>query len=234
MACAFVVFVSVVTGFVDLAFTSDVSNATNNVDNSVLLASGSFTVKVVSHVCPNPHCELERESIRLFIPRHAGQYSQHNLGCEVGQNSYSFGYDPHVAVVGFGVQENAWYWRGPAATRYHQNPDNAGMQVIMKSGCSFELKSSVHDRGDPPDARRLLDVKANLQGGLCVVTLRRKPNPSLCVSGRGAKTCCGPCKYQPQLRLGQLGASLGFNSTAQLSALPPCCTKTRDGGTHTC
>jgi len=201
------------------------AEGTNN--GVVTAASTSFTVKVVSHVCPNRHCILEHKAIRLFIPRSGYSYSQHNLGCRGGRNTLTFRYDPRIHSVGFGVQENAWYWRGPRANAHLQNPDNAGMQVILAPGCRMRTSASVHDHGDPPDARRLLNVQAHNAGGVCVVDLYRKRNPSLCVSGSGRKKCCGPCAYQWQLGDAWLEANLS-------QYLPPCCRKERDGGSHTC
>uniref|UniRef100_A0A6U6RYM7 Altered inheritance of mitochondria protein 24, mitochondrial n=1 Tax=Zooxanthella nutricula TaxID=1333877 RepID=A0A6U6RYM7_9DINO len=167
-----------------------------------------FEVTVVSDVDTISLCQEETTPVSLFIGSGAGQVKLAAGG------KHTFTYDPADVAFwnGFGVQDNAWFWRGPEATQYEQNPDNAGMQVFVTPECSATTGPSIAG-GSVPDARQLITVSAAKQGTGCTITLARKQPHGLCLAGSGPKACCGPCSI--------------FHSDT-------CCTKEKDGSTQTC
>jgi len=181
----------------------------------VVAAENQVSVRVVSRVCPSAACPYETKAVSLFIGM-----TQVALGCQAGvDDSHSFTYDTRSInfALGFGVQDNGWYWRGYKAQASEQNPDNAGMQVFLNvADCSVRTSASIAG-GDVPDARRLLSVMGTrgAHGG-CEVVVERLSKPTLCVAGVGAKQCCPPC------------------SLPMFEGLATCCSKEADGGRTTC
>lgn len=186
------------------------ANATHLADELGQLAASGISVTVVSHVCPNEACHFETKPVTLFL---GSAYNQVNLGCG-GDNTHTFTYHPGQ-VGGFGVQENGWYWRGPAAKASEQNPDNAGMQVFVDADCAVRTGAGIAG-GAEVDARLLLKVSGRRRGGACEVVLERAAQPGLCLAGSGRKACCPPC------------------SVAYFAGSPNCCKAEVDGAQTTC
>lgn len=145
-------------------------------------AIADITLQVVNNAPNNKSCIYEADSISLFYPpgnqqkpMPAGSSATITVPKTFGQHN-------------FGVQDNGWYWRQDPSSG--QNPDNAGMQVIVSvsNNCSVTTAQSWAGAGTP-DARKILSVsgKPGVAPINCIITIS-KQSGGMCVT----KNCCGP------------------------------------------
>lgn len=145
-------------------------------------AIANLTVQVINNVPNSQSCIYEANSISLFYPPNNQQKPM------ATGSSATINVPRTSGEYNFGIQDNGWYWRANPSSG--QNPDNAGMQVIVSvsNNCSVTTAQSWAGSGTP-DARKILTVsgKPGIAPINCVVTIN-KQSGGMCVT----KSCCGP------------------------------------------
>lgn len=165
-------------------------------------ASSGVEVILINQVTPSQVCTTESHTLTLFLS--AG--SQENLAY---QDTYGPFQAPELwGKFQFGLQENSWFWI-PTADPSHQDPDNAGMQVVIDDASTCTLSTATSLAGpDTPDARQVIEVTGQSTGvGQCTITVTRKTPPSLYPT----KDCCAPPQFSPSCA--SLGIQRGQNAT---------------------
>jgi hypothetical protein len=89
-----------------------------------------------------------------------------------------------IPPTGLGIQENGMYCRCCGNENGCINPDNAGLQLVIKNGnCnSYQLKNPFYCGAHPPNAKSVVNVKVGGRWPNCEVTLTRKGNAPGCQS----------------------------------------------------
>lgn len=154
-------------------------------------------VTIVNMVTPSQVCTQETNTLTVF-----------KTATEQIQLKYKEMSDPFASPVlfgqyEFGVQENSWFWI-PKADPGHQDPDNAGMQVILSDTCEVSTAASLLPGG--PDTRQVITVTGKQTApGQCQVTVTRKSPPGLYPT----KDCCAPDLPQFKVNCKTLGIQRG-------------------------
>jgi hypothetical protein len=89
-----------------------------------------------------------------------------------------------IPPTGLGIQENGMYCRCCGNENGCINPDNAGLQLVIKNGnCnSYQLKNPFYCGAYPPNAKNVINVQVGGRWPNCAVTLTRKDNAPGCQS----------------------------------------------------
>ena len=171
------------------------------------VASGSSAttgveVTVVNNVAKSQVCTDETSTLTVFITTG----DQQNLA--PGETSTPFQAPNLFNQYQFGLQENSWFWI-PKADPNHQDPDNAGMQVIISDPATCALNTAASLAGpNTPDARKVIQVEGKSTGpGQCTVTVSRLSPPGLYPT----KDCCAPPIFTPNCQT--MGIKRGQNAT---------------------
>eukprot|EP00026_Physarum_polycephalum_P017875 Phypoly_transcript_19244.p1 GENE.Phypoly_transcript_19244~~Phypoly_transcript_19244.p1 ORF type:complete len:158 (+),score=20.14 Phypoly_transcript_19244:162-635(+) len=92
--------------------------------------------------------------------------------------------DSQIPPTGLGIQENGEYCRCCGNEPPCNNPDNAGMELVVNQGdcLSYQLNDPFYCGAHPPNAKGIVSVAMSGAWPNCVATLTRLANAPNCQS----------------------------------------------------
>ncbi|KAL0487827.1 FabZ [Acrasis kona] len=143
---------------------------------AVLLFVGvqGYSLKVVNKV--NPCSGRSYCTLKMFYTG----YQQKDL-CLGATMTFD---GSQIPGTGLGIQENGMYCRSHGGETGCINPDNAGMQLVLKGGScnNIQLNDPFYCGKYPPNAKSVLDVQMSGSWPNCVATIYRKGGAPGCQS----------------------------------------------------
>eukprot|EP00026_Physarum_polycephalum_P019946 Phypoly_transcript_22233.p1 GENE.Phypoly_transcript_22233~~Phypoly_transcript_22233.p1 ORF type:complete len:157 (+),score=13.03 Phypoly_transcript_22233:75-545(+) len=132
-----------------------------------------YQVQVINNVDPCPGGNYP--TIKLFLAD--GSQPLLNEGASYTVQASEFG-----QWTGLGIQENGEYCRNGGGVAGCNNPDNAGMQLVLNGGdCNnYALNDPFYCGSNPPNAKNIVNVEMSGGWPNCVARLTRKGNAPGC------------------------------------------------------